>query len=145
MSFTTSPRGAPGRQYPPIVGTNSPRRADYPCRPRRSSGSRGPVPIGGRRGPSGYPVPPRDAAIRRRPSHPDPRRRSSRVAWSPRLDDLLHIRPLLVEHLGAAFLALDADRVDVRPDRLEAFRALVHLRPPPPSPPACPRSPGPLV
>src|SRR5207247_11185089 len=60
-------------------------------------------------------------------------------------DDLLHVRPLLVEHLGAAPVALDADRVDVRPDRLEALRALVHLRPPPPSPRACPRSPGPPV
>src|SRR3970282_2695243 len=71
-------------------------------------------------------------------SRPASGRRASRITLAPapsyvitarmlpRLHDFLDVRPLLEEDLGPAPLALDADGVDVRANRLLAHPALVH-------------------
>ena len=46
--------------------------------------------------------------------------------FSAGLQDLLHVRSLLDEYLGAAFLALDAHIVDVGPDGFPAVTAFIH-------------------
>src|SRR3970040_2073080 len=87
-----------------------PRPRPRPARPRGTAESRDPTRA-------------RATDATRRPAG---RGTSGPRAWLPRLHDFLDVRPLLEEDLGPAPLALDADGVDVRANRLLAHPALVH-------------------